>query len=99
MASEINLDFEWDEAKAVANLKKHKISFEQAKTVFADPFSVTVDDPKHSIAERRFVDIGTAADGKILIVSYTQRGAKIRIISCRKSTKAEREIYEERENS
>ena len=99
MASEINLDFEWDEAKAIANLKKNRISFETAKTVFADPFSITVNDPKHSIDERRFVDIGTAANGKVLIVSYTQRGEKIRIISCRKSTKSERKIYEERENS
>jgi len=99
MASEINLDFDWDEAKAIANLKKHKISFEEAKTVFADPFSITVDDPKHSIDERRFVDIGAAANGKVFVVSYTQRGENIRLISCRKSTKAERKIYEERENS
>ena len=98
MASEINLDFEWDEAKAVANLKKHRIGFEEAKTVFADPFSITVDDPKHSIDEQRFVDIGVAANGKVLVVSYTRRGEKIRLISCRKSTKAERKIYEEREN-
>lgn len=98
MASEINLAFEWDEAKAVANLKKHRISFEEAKTVFTDPFSITVDDPKHTADERRFVDIGAAASGKVLVVSYTQRGEKIRLISCRKSTKSERKIYEEREN-
>lgn len=98
MASEINLDFDWDEDKAIANLKKHKISFEEAKTVFADPFSITVNDPKHSLDEHRFVDIGSAAKGKVLVVSYTQRGEKIRLISCRKSTKAERKIYEEREN-
>ncbi len=98
MASEIDLDFEWDEAKAIANLKKHKISFEEAKTVFADPFSITVGDPKHSIDERRFVDIGAAANGKVLVVSYTQRGEKIRFVSCRKSTRAKRKIYEEREN-
>lgn len=98
MASEINLDFEWDEAKANAKLKKHKISFEEAKTVFADPFSITLDDPKHSIEEQRFVDIGAAVSGKVLVVTYTQRGKKIRLISCRKSTGAERKIYEEREN-
>lgn len=98
MASEINLDFEWDEDKAVANLKKHKISFEEARTVFADPFAITIDDPKHSVDEYRFVDIGTSADGKILIVSYTERERKIRLISCRKAVKKERKIYEERGN-
>jgi uncharacterized DUF497 family protein len=97
MAFETDLDFEWDEAKAVANLKKHKISFETAKTVFADSFSITINDPKHSVEEQRYIDIGAAFDGKILVVSYTQRGKKIRLISCRKSTKTERKIYEERE--
>ncbi|MFN2393764.1 MAG: BrnT family toxin [Pyrinomonadaceae bacterium] len=58
MATETDLHFEWDEAKAVANLKRHKISFEEAKTVFADPFSITIDDPKHSVDEHRFIDIG-----------------------------------------
>ena len=98
MEAETDLDFEWDEDKAAANLKKHKISFGEAKTIFADPFSVTIDDPTHSISEHRFVDIGTSANGKILVVSYTERGQKIRLISCRKATKAEREIYEERED-
>lgn len=98
MAGEIDLDFEWDEDKAVANLKKHKLSFEEAKTVFADPFSITIDDPTHSVDEHRFVDIGASADGRILVVSYTERERKIRLISCRKATKAERKIYEERED-
>jgi len=98
MASEIDLDFEWDEDKAAANLKKHKVSFEEAKKVFADPFAITIDDPKHSVDERRFVDAGASADGKILVVSYTERERKIRLISCRKATRAERKIYEEREN-
>ncbi len=88
MAFETDLDFEWDEAKADANFKKHKISFETAMTVFADSFSITINDPKHSLDEQRFVDIGAAADGKILVVSYTQRAKKIRVIGCRKSTKS-----------
>ena len=88
MASEINLDFEWDEDKAEANFKKHKVSFAEAKTVFADPFSITIDHPKHSVDENRFIDTGVSADGKILIVSYTERDDKIRIISCRKAAKA-----------
>lgn len=96
MASEIELDFEWDEEKASANLKKHKVSFAEAKTVFADPFAITIDDPKNSIDERRFIDTGASADGRILVVSYTERERKIRLISCRKATKTERKIYEER---
>lgn len=98
MASEINLDFEWEEDKAAANQKKHKISFEEAKTVFADPFSITINDPAHSVDEHRFADIGASASQKVLVVSYTERGQKIRLISCRKATKAERKIYEERKS-
>ncbi len=94
MASE--MDFEREEDKAAADLKKHKISFEEAKTVFADPFSITIDDPAHSVDEHRFADLGTSVDEKILVVSYTERGQKIRLISCRKATKAERKIYEEK---
>ena len=97
MASESDLDFEWDEDKAESNFKKHKISFQEAKMVFGDLFSVTVNDPLHSVGERRFIDIGASVNGKILVVSYTQRGRKIRLISCRKATKAERKIYEEKE--
>ncbi|MGD9562803.1 MAG: BrnT family toxin [Pyrinomonadaceae bacterium] len=90
------LEFEWDEDKAASNVKKHKITFEEAKTVFADPFSVTIDDPEHSAEERRFIDIGTSAAGAVLVVSYTER-KKIRLISCRKASKTERKIYEEKE--
>ena len=98
MASEIDLDFDWDEDKAAANVKKHGISFEEAKTVFGDPFSVTIDDPAHSASEYRFVDIGTSAAGIVLAVTYAERGHKIRLISCRKATRAERKIYEERKD-
>lgn len=98
MASEFDLDFEWDEDKAAFNLKKHKVSFEEAKTVFADPFAITINDPKHSVDEHRLVDTGRSADGKILVVSYTERERKIRLISCRKAAKTERKIYEERES-
>ena len=98
MASEIDLDFDWDEDKAAANLKKHGISFEGAKTVFGDPLSVTIDDPAHSASEYRFVDIGTSTSVMILAVAYSERGKKIRLISCRRATKAERKIYEERKD-
>ncbi len=94
----MDLEFEWDEEKAAANFKKHRITFEEAKSVFADPFSITIDDPKHSVEEPRFIDIGTSATGNILVVSYTER-KKIRLISCRKASKTERKIYEEKERS
>ena len=91
------MNFEWDEDKAEANLKKHKISFEEAKTVFADPFAITIVDPKNSIDENRYIDIGASAGGKVIVVSYTERERQIRLISCRKAAKNERKIYEERE--
>ncbi len=92
----MDLEFEWDEEKAAANVKKHKITFEEAKTVFADPFSITIGDPAHSKEERRFIDIGTSSNGNLLVVSYTDR-KKIRLISCRKASKTERNVYEEKE--
>lgn len=93
----MDLEFEWDEDKAAANLKKHKVSFDEAKTIFADPFSITVDDPEHSVEERRFLDIGTSASGDVLVVSYTER-KNIRLISARKASKKERMVYEEKAN-
>jgi uncharacterized DUF497 family protein len=89
------IPFEWDEEKAELNLKKHKVGFEEVKSVFGDPFSITVDDPDHSREEQRFIDIGKSASGKLLVVVYTERGNKIRIISCRKAIPAERRKYEE----
>jgi uncharacterized DUF497 family protein len=81
------MQFEWDEEKAEANLKKHKVGFEEARTVFGDPFSITVDDPDHSKEEQRYIDIGKSASGKLLVVVYTERGNKTRIISCRRATR------------
>lgn len=97
MALENKLNFEWDEEKAAANLKKHRLSFDEAKTVFGDPFAITINDSLHSVGERRFIDIGRSETGKILVVSYTQRGRRIRLINCRAATKAERRTYEEKE--
>ena len=73
----MSIPFEWDEEKAEINLKKHKIGFEEAKSVFGDPFSITVDDPDHSKEEQRFIDIGKSASEKLLVVVYTERGSKI----------------------
>jgi len=89
------LTFEWDEEKSKANLRKHRISFEEAKTVFNDSLSITIPDPQHSIGEHRYIDIGRSSKGRILVVVYTERRSNIRIISCRKATRSERRVYYE----
>lgn len=89
------ITFEWDEDKARKNLRKHKVSFDEAKTVLMDPFSITIIDPEHSDNEMRFIDIGRSEKGQILAVVYTERGTNIRLISCRKATPIERRTYEE----
>jgi uncharacterized DUF497 family protein len=76
----MQLSFEWDEDKARENLKKHKIRFEEARTVFTDPFSITIADPGHSMDELRYIDIGTSDKNRVLVVVYTERGSKIRLI-------------------
>jgi uncharacterized DUF497 family protein len=72
------------------------VVFEEAKTVFNDPFSITIDDPDHSNDEERFIDIGISSKGRVLVVWYIERNENIRIIGCRKVTKTERIIYEKR---
>jgi len=89
------LNFEWDVSKARTNVKRHHVTFEEGKTVFDDPFAVTIPDPDHSIEEERYIDIGMSAKERLLVVVYTERGINIRLISCRKATAWEREIYEE----
>ncbi len=89
------MEFEWDPQKAARNWQKHKVHFSEAATVFADPLSVTVVDPDHSVEEDRFIIIGQSYHGRLLIVSFTERGERIRIISARKLTRAERKAYEE----
>ena len=89
------LRFEWDERKAGSNLKQHGVSFREATTVFADPLSITISDPDHSSLERRFVDIGLSHRGRLLVVSYTERGHIIRLISARFANRPERIQYEE----
>jgi uncharacterized DUF497 family protein len=91
----MKLNFEWDEEKAKANLKKHRINFDEATTVFSDPFSITINDPDHSVDEQRYIDIGSSGKGRVLVVVYTERGSSIRIISCRKAIPSERKLYEE----
>jgi len=91
----MTLNFEWDEEKAKTNLKNHRVSFDEATTVFSDPLSITIPDPDHSADEQRSIDIGSSDRGRILVVVYTERGTNIRIISCRKATPTERRRYEE----
>ena len=91
----MKLNFEWEEEKSKANFKKHKVNFDEATTVFIDPFSITIPDSDHSEDEQRYIDIGSSDNGHVLIVVYTERGSNIRIISCRKATSLERKRYEE----
>ena len=91
----MDLTFEWDEDKDLSNQKKHGVSFDEAKTVFNDPFSITIADDQHSDDEDRYIDISLSVRGRLIVVSYTERGPNIRIISCRKATKFERRTYEQ----
>jgi len=92
--------FEWDENKAKSNLRKHKIGFDEAETIFNDPFVITFPDEFHSLEEERFISIGLSNVNRVLLVVHTEQSENaeailIRIISCRKATVLERKIYEE----
>jgi uncharacterized protein len=89
------MEFEWNPDKAESNYEKHRVSFEEAATVFSDSLSVTFPDPDHSIGESRYVIIGVSRFGKLLMVAHTDRGDTIRIISARKATRPERRFYEQ----
>jgi uncharacterized protein len=89
------MEFEWNPDKAKINLEKHGVSFQEASTVFNDPLSITFPDPDHSIGENRYVIIGISRFGQLLVISHTDRGEKVRIISARKTTRQERRFYEE----
>jgi uncharacterized DUF497 family protein len=86
---------EWDEAKAAANFEKHGVSFADAATVFGDPLYVDFYDPDHSTDQNRYHMIGASKEGRILIVSYTERNGVVRLISAREVTPTERKAYEE----
>ena len=88
------LEFEWNPGKARQNLKEHGVSFDEATTVFQDTLSITIADPDHSDSEIRFVDIGISHHRVLPVVSYTERNDRIRIISARPATRAERRNYE-----
>ena len=89
------MQFEWDRGKAAKNFKKHGVSFDEAVTIFYDPLSATFPDPDHSVGEQRFVSAGYSSGGRLLVVSYTERGAVVRLISARLATAKERKRHEE----
>lgn len=87
--------FEWDDGKAQANWLKHRISFEEASTVFSDPLSQTTFDPDHSDEEDRFITMGVSDFGRLMVVAHTDRERAIRIISARIATSRERRMYDQ----
>ena len=86
---------EWDPRKARSNLRKQKVSFEEASTALSDPMAATGADPDHSVTENRFVTFGVSERGRLLVVAHTDEEETIRIISARTASKGERELYEE----
>jgi uncharacterized DUF497 family protein len=89
------MDFEWDPAKARANESKHEVSFFEACEVFDDAHSSTIRDPDHSLDENRYLIFGMSKGGKHMVVSYTESGDRIRLISARQMTPRERKSYEQ----
>ena len=89
------MQFEWDPEKAALNLAEHGISFEEAATAFGDALSRTIADPDHSDDEQRFVLLGLTFRGRLVVVSHTDRGETVRLISARPATSRERRSYEQ----
>lgn len=87
--------FEWSQRKAAANCKKHRVSFEEASTAVADTYAVTGADPDHSVGEHRWITFGVSDRGRLLVVSHTEEGEIIRLISARPAKRSERRLYEE----
>ena len=93
------MTFDWDPRKARSNLKKHRVEFDEAASVFLDPLATTYPDPADLSDERREITIGYTIKGNLIFVSHCERRVRIRIISARPATRAEREQYEERIDS
>ena len=89
------MEFEWNKGKAEANLSKHGVSFDEAKTVFDDPLYIDFYDPDHSEDEDRYIIVGQSQQHRLLIVSYTKRQNIVRLISAREATRTEKDAYEE----
>ncbi len=91
------MKFAWDDKKAISNLKKHGISFEEASTVFGDWLAITIDDPLHSESEDQFIIIGKSELLNTLVVVHVERSEAVRIISARLASKNEQKFYEEQQ--
>ena len=89
------MEFEWDPKKAVANVRKHNVTLQEAATVFGDPLAITFEDPDHSTDEKRYITFGLSLQKRLLVVSHTERAYRTRIISARLMDRKERKIYEE----
>ena len=89
----MELEFEWDNAKAKANFRRHGVSFDLAKTVFKDPFAIERIDDREEHGEDRFLIVGVAEGKVLLFVAYTEREERIRIISARRATQYEQNDY------
>lgn len=92
------VEFEWDPSKEARNINKHKVSFTEAATVFWDVLAATFDDPQHSSEEERYITVGVSNRFRWILVSHTDRGDTIRIISARELKPAERKFYERERN-
>jgi uncharacterized protein len=91
--------FEWDPEKAALNVQGHDVSFEDAASVFGDPLAATIPDPEHSTDEPRFITMGVTPSQRLLVVVHTDRADRVRIISARPATRAEKKKYEEGQES
>ena len=89
------MEFEWDPEKDLENQASHGVSFDEASAVFGDPFAITIDDPDHSSDEHRMLTSGCSGRQRLIIVAHTDRDERIRIISARNVTAAERHDYAE----
>ena len=88
------MQFAWDPKKATSNFRDHRVTFEEASSVFGDSLAITFDDPDHSEGESRLLTFGQSEQERLLVVSHTERRGVVRIISARRATRAERRIYE-----
>ena len=91
------MQFEWDKEKAVSNLEKHGVTFEEAVTVFFDPLAATFDDPGHSSGEQRLLTIGYSSRDRLILVCHTERGDSVRLIGARVATRGEKRRHESKQ--
>ena len=94
-AAPMSLEFEWDPAKAEENSRKHGVTFEEAASVFGDPLARIFDDPDHSSDEPREIIVGYSDRQRLLLVAFTERAPRVRIISARPATRHERQSHEQ----